>query len=118
MSSPHSNRRLESVEGLVSPDPGDGKDISARLTIDFVALSTSGAETRGLLDPVCEGIELTLAMADDGGNCVVTADSAINASSNTIMTFADEGDVIVLKSVRIGNDPKWRVVGNDGVALS
>ncbi|WDI44772.1 hypothetical protein [Bremerella sp. P1] len=118
MSSPHSNRRLESPEGLISVDPGDGKKIVPSKTIDYINLVTSGAETRTLPDPVFEGIELTLNLKDDGGNCVVTASTAINATGNTVMTFADESDVIVLKSVNKGGSYVWRVVGNDGVALS
>lgn len=113
-----SDLRLDSENGLTQPDPGNGKKIVPTKLSTLMHLVTTGAETRTLPDPVIAGVDLTLCMKTDGGNCVVTASTAINAAGNTIMTFADESDVILLKAVRKGSALVWRVLGNDGVALS
>lgn len=100
-------------------DPGDGEAIyPGSRSLGFVSLKTSGAETRTLPDPDRMNVRLTLAFEDDGGDCVVTAATAINANGDNIMTFAEESDVIDLISVKKGSAYVWRVVGNDGVALS
>ncbi len=83
-----------------------------------VALVTAGAETRTLANPERAGLVITLCLQTDGGDCVVTAASAINQAGNTVMTLADAGDEITLKSIRSGSSFVYRVVSNDGVALS
>jgi hypothetical protein len=83
-----------------------------------VAITTAGAETRTLAIPATVGIELTISLDVDGGDAVITAASAINQAGNTIMTMADAGDIIVLKSVQVAGANVWRVSANDGVALS
>jgi hypothetical protein len=81
-------------------------------------LRTVAAETRTLPRPLNVGQELTIVLGVDGGDCVVTAAAAINAAGNTVMTFDNAGDMIRLVAVPIGANLFWRVVGNDGVALS
>jgi hypothetical protein len=34
------------------------------------------------------------------------------------MTFGAAGDMIVLRAMKVGGALRWRVVANDGVALS
>lgn len=100
-------------------DPGDGNPLIVDRDRGIVELITAAAETRTLEDPAKSGIMLTLTLKTDGGNCVITADTAINASANTIMTFADAADTIVLMSIPDGTSGyKWVVIGNAGVALS
>jgi len=108
------------LEGdAVMLDPGNGKAMIVDRDRGIVELVTAGAETRTLGNPTKSGIELSLTMKTDGGDCVVTAATAINAAGNTIMTFNDAGDTIVLLSIPNGNSAyRWKVVGNDGVALS
>lgn len=81
-------------------------------------IKTAAAETRSLPRPLSVGQELTIIMSVDGGDCVITAVGAINAAGNTIMTFDAAGDMIRLVAMPIGAALHWRVVGNDGVALS
>lgn len=72
-----------------------------------------------LAAPERAGLEIVICLqTDGGGNAVVTAASAVNASGNTVMTFDNAGDTISLKAVRVGSSVAYRVVGNDGVALS
>lgn len=82
------------------------------------AIKTAAAETRTLPRPLSVGQELTIILSVDAGDCVITAAAAINAAGNTIMTFDNAGDLIRLIAVPIGAALYWRVVGNDGVALS
>lgn len=100
-------------------DPGNGKALIVDRDRGIVQLETAAAETRTLGDPEKSGLMLTLTLMHDGGDCVITAATAINAAGNTIMTFADAADTIVLMSIPDGTSGyKWKVVGNDGVALS
>lgn len=106
---------------LIKPDPGDagtirhGEDFGA-----IVELVTSGAETRTLADPDKAGVELFLSMKTDGGDCVVTASSAINTTGNNTITFANTGETLMLKSVNNNGSFVWREIGGDagGPALS
>lgn len=83
-----------------------------------VRLTTAGAETRTLAAPTWAGQTLSIYFQTDGGDCVVTAAAAINQAGNTVMTFADAGDCITLVGVHNGSVYVWRVLANDGVALS
>jgi hypothetical protein len=111
-------RASRAVEPQNLGDPGDSGNILAHRS-GYILLVSGGAETRTLDDPVYPGQLLDLFFETDGGDCVITADSAINQAANTIMTFADAGDHIRLVGGRDGaGDYEWRVVANDGVALS
>lgn len=102
-------------------DPGDGGQITA--LSDAVVLLVSNhagpGETRTLTDPIYPGQTLDLMFESDDGDVVITADSAVNQTGNTIMTFADGGDHLRLVGGRDGaGDLEWRVVANDGISLS
>lgn len=100
-------------------DPGNGEALIVDRDRGIVELVTAAAETRTLEDPTKSGLMLTLTLKTDGGDCVITAATAINAAGNTIMTFADAADTIQLVSIPDGTSGyKWKVQGNDGVALS
>lgn len=99
------------------PDPGDGKDIDTSLS-GTCALVTAGSETRGLPDPSYPGQIIALYFKTDGGNCVVTADNAVNQAGNTQITFDDAGDYIALIGIEVGSNLRWRVLQSDGVTLA
>jgi hypothetical protein len=84
----------------------------------FVNIVSTGAETNTVAIPNAEGLELTLNMLTDGGNRVVTVASAINATGNNTITFADTSDFIRLLSIDKGGTLAWRILAQDGVALS
>jgi hypothetical protein len=106
------------VEPRQLADPGLAGRI-APTSSAYVLLTSVMAETRTLSDPLYAGQELDLFFETDIGDVVITADSAINQAGNTIMTFADGGDHIRLLGARDGTaGAAWRVVANDGVALS
>ncbi|PKN05523.1 MAG: hypothetical protein CVU74_01265 [Deltaproteobacteria bacterium HGW-Deltaproteobacteria-9] len=83
-----------------------------------VAITTTGAETRTIAIPGLAGIEIGISMDVDGGDCVITAASAINQTGNNTITLNDAGDTIVLKAVKKAGALVWRVVVNDGATLS
>lgn len=98
-------------------DLGDGNAIPIAKS-GHLPLVSGGAETRTIADAAIAGLTLDLYFKTDGGDCVITAASPVNQTGNTIMTFADVGDHIRLTSIEDGSDFEWRVVANDGVALS
>jgi predicted RecA/RadA family phage recombinase len=98
-------------------DPGDGEAIPVTVS-GSVSLVSAGAETRTLADPTFVGQQLSLGFKTDGGDVVVTSASPVNQTGNNTLTFADVGDHLQLTAIEDGSDIEWRVVANDGVALS
>lgn len=98
-------------------DPGNAGAIPVTRS-GHVPLVTAAAETRTLADPAAAGLTLDLYFKTDVGNCVVTSASPVNQTGNNTLTFADVGDHIRLAAIEDGADIEWRVVANDGVALS
>ena len=109
---------LVRTEALIA-DPGDAAAIPVNRSGN-VALTTAGAgETRTLAIPGAAGITLNISFdVDGGGDAVMTVASAINQTGNTIATFSDAGEVLVLVAVQVAGALVWRVVANDGAVLS
>ena len=103
----------------VIADPGDAGAIAvARSGNCAITTTIIGGETRTVAAPAAGGLILGLDLSVDGGNVAITVASAINQAGNTIITMGDVGDVCVLYSVKIGAAYAWRVLVNDGCALS
>lgn len=102
----------------VLADPGDAEAIAPTRTSTSVAITTADAETRTLSDPTFVGQVLNVSLDVDGGDAVITADTAVNTAGNNTMTMADAGDLISFVSVAVAGVPVWRITANDGVALS
>lgn len=98
-------------------DPGDAGAIAVTES-GSCPLVTAGAETRTLAIPTQVGRMLSLAFKTDGGDCVITVASGVNQTGNNTLTFADAGDHILLQAIDAGTALAWRIVCNDGVALS
>lgn len=99
------------------PDPGNGGAVNVTAS-GYVSLVTGGAETRTIAAPSFQGQELQLDFQTDGGDCVITVATTVNQTANNTLTFADAGDQIILRAGRSGSNLRWRVVANDGVALT
>jgi hypothetical protein len=99
-------------------DPGTG--LAIPVTRDGVCnLTSAGAgETRTVAIPTYIGQRLTLHHDTDGGAIAITFASAINQAGNTIGTFTEVDDFLELVGVTKGGTRCWRIVANDGVALS
>jgi len=98
-------------------DPGNGEAIPVT-TSGHVPLVTAGSETRTLAVPSFVGQELLLYILTDGGTCVITVAAPINQTGNNTITMADANDSIRLHAIQDGANRRWRVVCNDGAALS
>ena len=104
----------------VIPDPGTGNPIPTSKT-GIVAFSSAAAETNTLGAPSGAGLILGLFMKTFAvGSRVITASAGINQADQTTMTFGADEDFILLMSVPglTNGTYLWRVVANDGVALS
>jgi hypothetical protein len=84
----------------------------------YVPIVTAGFETRTLAIPTFVGQELLLFIKTDGGTCVITVASAINQTGNNTITMAEVNDSIRLHAIDNNGTLAWRVVCNDGAALS
>lgn len=98
-------------------DPGDAGAIPVTQSAS-VALTTAGAETRTIALPAFIGQRLNVCLDTDGGDAVVTVAQPINQTGDNTLTFADAGDHISLEAITVGGALRWRVLANDGVALS
>lgn len=103
----------------VISDPGDGGAIPVTRS-GVCAITTGGSgETRTLADPDQAGLTITLTLdVDGGGDAVVTVATAFNDTGNNTITLADAGETITLVATQIAGSPVWRLVENDGAALS
>lgn len=103
--------------GNAIADPGDAGAIAVTRS-GTCPLVTAAAETRTLAIPENAGDLLNLSFKTDGGDCVITVASGVNQTGNNTLTFADAGDQLLLAAIENGAALAWRIVSNDGVALS
>ncbi len=107
----------ESLSAVIA-DPGDGGAIPVA-TSGTCSITTTGVDdTRTLAIPTFLGQQISLGLAVDAGDAVITAASAINQAGNNTLTAADAGDNIVLVAIYKAAALVWRVACNDGVAMS
>lgn len=113
------NIKIEGVAGYdgTLSDPGNGGAIPALIS-GYVPIVTTGAQTRTLAAPNRVGLELTLYMKTDSGDCVVTCATTVNETGNNTITFSATGQAVRLISVEEGSNLRWRCVFADGAALS
>lgn len=103
----------------VIADPGNAGAIPVLRSGNCAITTGSSGETRTLAAPASPGLTLVLTHGvDGGGNAVITVASAINQTGNNTITLADAGDLLVLMSAKVGGAFVWRVVANDGAALT
>ncbi len=95
-------------------DPGDTGAIPVVGRWGICHLETGGAETRTMGPPTAVGQRILLVFKTDGGDCVVTVASTINAAGNTIITFDDEQECLELVGMQVADDTfRWCTVGGD-----
>jgi hypothetical protein len=101
------------------PDPGTGVAIPVTQSANLTFAIGAGAETNTIAAPSFVNQILSIAAGvDGGGSRVITVASTVNQTGNNTLTFADTGDAIILIAIRTGTNLRWRVLLNDGVALS
>jgi len=98
-------------------DPGASGAIPV-IKSGSVSIVSAGAETRTVADPSFVGQTLNIGLKTDGGAVTLTAASPVNQTGNNTLIFADVGDHLLLMASEDGADIEWRIVANDGAALS
>lgn len=108
------------VEDNVIPDPGTGQAIPIDKSGQVPLVIANAVETNTLAAPAFRGQRLTIyaySVAGSGTRAITVA-SAFNVAGNTIMTFDTQGDCAVLIAGVISTGLVWKIIANDGVALS
>jgi len=108
---------LSHVPALIA-DPGDGGAIPVTRSGTCALTTTGGGETRTLAIPTLEGQKLSISFDVDGGDAVITVTGGLNQTGNDTITLADAGDHILLEGVQVAGALVWRLVANDGGALT
>jgi hypothetical protein len=98
-------------------DPGDAGAIPVTKS-GVCAMTSAGAETRTLADPLVIGQQIALICDVYVGNIVVTAAGPVNQTGNNTLTFGAAADACYLIAMQLAGALEWRIMGNDGVALS
>jgi plastocyanin domain-containing protein len=106
---------------VVLADPGTGAAMPLHISSNIeLIIAASATETNTCADPNFNGqiLFLTVNSLGASGTRAITFASAINKAANTIVTFADAADAILLNAVKKGGVLKWIIVVNDGTTLS
>lgn len=98
-------------------DPGDAGAIPV-IRSGVCPITTAGAETRTLAIPGFIGQRISLICDVYVGDAVVTVAAAFNQTGNNTITLNTAGDFVELEGVQVGGALVWRLVVNDGAALS
>jgi hypothetical protein len=98
-------------------DPGDAGAIPV-VQSGFCMLTSAGAETRTLAIPTWAGQMLDICCDTYVGDIAITVASAFDVAGNTVITLGNAGDSIKLVGATIGGTLAWRVLANNGCALT
>jgi len=121
------NRSLTVTGDLLAPqlvteeidDPGDAGAIPVASSGSCMLTSGGSGETRTLAIPAFVGQRLNIGFdTDGGGDIVITVAQPVNQTGNNTLTGQDAGDHISLEAITVGGAYRWRVLANDGFALS
>jgi len=107
---------VQLVAGTIT-DPGDAGAIPVTAS-GSCAITTAGAETRTIAAPTFAGQLLNLSLDVDGGNCTITVATTFNQNADNTLIGADAGDQIMLVAGDVAGTPLWKIVCNDGWAVS
>lgn len=108
---------IAAAAALAITDPGSSGAIPVTHS-GSCAMTSAGAETRTIAAPTFIGQRIALIDDVHVGNIVVTSATAVNQTGNNTLTFGAAADMIVLECMQVAGSRVWRVVANDGVALS
>ena len=98
-------------------DPGAGGTISLVTHGQHCAITTGGAEARGVANPVYLGQTGSITLNVDGGVATVTFASNVvtdGGAADNVLTMNDAGDTIFLTAVKFGGAMVWAASGYAG----
>lgn len=98
--------RLKFVDYTIA-DPGASGTIVVDRQFGVVPLVTATAESRTLPRPLRTGIEITVYMLTDGGDCTLTVTGGYNEDGDTTFTFDDAGEFAKFQSFYDGTNYYW-----------
>ena len=99
-------------------DPGTGVALPNDTTGIVNIVTGASGETNTIPVPQRSGVELTLLLlTDGGGDRVITFSAAIDEYGTTVVTLADAGDFITVRSMKFGTAYRWRRVASNGIAV-
>lgn len=99
---------------LGGKDPGASGTIAIDRYGEIIEMVSLAAEARTLAAPTRAGILATIRMKTDGGDITLTASAGLNVTGNTVATFADVGDQLLLISVSATTGFRWEILVNTG----
>lgn len=100
-------------------DPGNAGAIPVTSSGSCMLTSGGSNETRTIAIPTFVGQRLNIGFdTDGGGQIAITVAAAVNQAGNTVLTGADAGDHVSLEAITVGGALRWRILANDGFALS
>jgi hypothetical protein len=101
-------------------DPGTGNAIPVddSCKVEFTIANAVETNTCAIPEYIGQLLILCVYSLAGSGTRAITFASAINKAGNTIATFADAGDSMILRGAKKAGALCWRVQTNDGVTLS
>jgi hypothetical protein len=112
--SANTEQRRQSLANWKIDDPG----ASGAIRVDrsgYVPIVTAAAESRTVDDPTKGGMDLTLEMKTDGGDCTITFDTAFTEAGDTTLVLNDAGQLARFYSIESGTSYVWRRYASDPV---
>ena len=112
--------RDNALEDGLARDPGRSRTIPVPIEGSMPFSIGAGPETNTILPPLrgAQTLSFTVDRVQVGGAREVTFSVDINLSGNTVATFDQVGQFLKIEGALVFGRLRWRVVANDGVALS
>lgn len=110
--SANTEQRRQSKANWKIADPGNGGAIIVDRS-GYVPIVTAAAESRSVADPSKPGLDLTLEMKTDGGNCTITFATAFTEAGDTTLVLTDPGQFARFYSIESGTSYVWRLYAAD-----
>lgn len=112
--------RTQSLASQTIADPGTGQAIPVTTSGNLALTMSVPGETNTLAIPTAIGqtLHITVASFVAASTRIITSAQAFNGTGNTVITLDAATDSILLAAASVGGALRWRVVYNDGCALT
>jgi hypothetical protein len=92
--------------------------VTTSASIALTLAATGETNTLAIPTFVGQQLSLTANTVAGGATRIITASQGVNQTGNTVLTFAQARDTVLLTAITVSGALRWQVVSNDGVALS